>query len=728
MAGDVIRQVLKLKDEASGTLTDVSGGAKEADDALDGADASAASFGVALAALAGVAVAAATAMFTVANAASEWVDETILMSRQTGLATETLIAMDFAAQAGGGSLKQFQAGMRTFVAVLGDTSEGSKEAIDKFDRLGVSTLDGAGRLRSMDDVLRDVLDSIAGLPTATERAAAAVDVFGSRGSLLVAVLGEGSAALEDWGKKATAAGLVIDRDAREASVAMDTALAELNLSLKAVTLELGEAFTPAVAEAIENLAGMVNLAKDLVEPLSTVGSIFRTLAIGPVVFDALSAAMEGTNQWADDVAGSMEGVKSEVDKVADAVGKLINEGAQLGRTFAEAEDLGAFFTKVLEQDEEAAADAAKSRLAAAKTQAAALRDTLSQAADMMAFISGELPSGKVGIGIDLKVISAEQTAALRAEVDATAAALAKWKTGLEAAAVAEQQRRESNLALLGGGTAAASAAITGDVQGSMAAFGALMGPAVAGPLGAVATGLQGLAMAGELGLAGVQERISEFKNNLIAGIKLLPDLIGRTLPTALADGAPAFIEALVGALPELVVALVKAQAVLVVEIIKLPFTFAEAIGATIRDWWDGAWDTIKQFFADLFSFRFKEAFGGEGGGKKAAGTAARVGAAVATFGLSELVIAGGKGLGVFDDGVDFIDRPMLSLLHPGEQVVQRGGRQTQAAGRGGGAGSLLSVNLTGTVIDRQALAEFVRRIEEQFGFMGTATSPLFNQG
>ena len=321
MASNVIQYILRVSDEASPALDDVADSADGAEGGLDGAEASSAAASITFAAMAAAAIAAATAIFKIANAASEYVDQTLILSRSVGLSTDTIIAMDLALQAGGGSIDKFSMALRTFVGRAGDAADGGAEAIAAFDKIGVSVTDASGRLRNMNELLPEVINGIGALPTEAERAAVSIDILSSRGSELIAVLDGSTEGFDKWGQAAKDAGLVIDKGAIEASGNMDSALTEMNLQLKAVTLQLGQQFTPQVVEAIGDLSGMIVV----------IGNVVSWLVKLYGYLNIVNSTGEKFVKWLRDTIvmlwdeSTSTGLADELFRVADATSTLIDE-------------------------------------------------------------------------------------------------------------------------------------------------------------------------------------------------------------------------------------------------------------------------------------------------------------------------------------------------------------------------------------------------------------------
>ncbi len=258
---------------------------------------------------AGVFASAAAGVFKLANSASEYVDKVGLMSRQTGLASETLIGMEFAAEAAGTNIDQLQSGLNAFVMKAGQAANIGGASAAVFERLGVSVKDAGGELRSTDEIFRDTINAIASLDSASEKATTAAELFGARGAKLAAVFADGTGSLDEWTAKAREAGLVMDGEALKASEDMDRGMAELKLTIRAVTLETGEKLIPAM--------------------------ILVTQAIGKVI-GTIAEAVLMWDRFTDSIFGNIEGGQTVQDNYAameKALIQVIKAGKESDATF-----------------------------------------------------------------------------------------------------------------------------------------------------------------------------------------------------------------------------------------------------------------------------------------------------------------------------------------------------------------------------------------------------------
>ena len=102
-------------------------------------------------------------------------------STKTGINTDTLHGLKLAAEGAGVSFEELEMGLVKLPSMMVEAAEGGKTAQKAFEALGVQTtetVDGFEKLRSADDVLKDIFHSLQNIESAEEKAARAADIFG----------------------------------------------------------------------------------------------------------------------------------------------------------------------------------------------------------------------------------------------------------------------------------------------------------------------------------------------------------------------------------------------------------------------------------------------------------------------------------------------------------------------------------------------------------------------
>jgi hypothetical protein len=104
---------------------------------------------------------------------------------RSGLTTDQIQTLETSFVASGQAAGQAVSLLSRFPAILNSVQRGTGEAAETFARLGVAATDSNGRLRNSGDVFEDLIHKIEDIENPTEKAAAAVGVFGRQGAALV---------------------------------------------------------------------------------------------------------------------------------------------------------------------------------------------------------------------------------------------------------------------------------------------------------------------------------------------------------------------------------------------------------------------------------------------------------------------------------------------------------------------------------------------------------------
>lgn len=180
------------------------------------------------------------------------------VAQQLGISTDLLQTLQFAGTQAGVSVEEINTGVARFTRIIGDASEGNKAAIDRFNQLGVSILDSAGKLRSTDAVLRDVADALARIEDPAKRAAAEVDLFGKSGQKLDTIFASGSAAIDEFMRTAQAAGAVLTRDQIDTADKAADKMAALEFQYAKLAQTLSIDLAPAITAMLDGIDDLLH--------------------------------------------------------------------------------------------------------------------------------------------------------------------------------------------------------------------------------------------------------------------------------------------------------------------------------------------------------------------------------------------------------------------------------------------------------------------------------------
>jgi uncharacterized phage infection (PIP) family protein YhgE len=157
-------------------------------------------------ALAGAFTSAASEVLTLAGNVSSSLDSLNDLSARTGIGVESLQGYALAAQMAGVDTEAFGSAVQKLAVNIGKATPG--DALDKSLRqinLSVAEL----RALAPEAQFAAIGEAISQLPTAADRAAAAVEIFGKQGAALAPLFREGAASIDELRARAERLGIIV---------------------------------------------------------------------------------------------------------------------------------------------------------------------------------------------------------------------------------------------------------------------------------------------------------------------------------------------------------------------------------------------------------------------------------------------------------------------------------------------------------------------------------------
>lgn len=286
------------------------------------------------------------------GAFSSWVkgaidaaDETSKMAQRMGVATKEVGGLQLAFELGGSSAE----GMVTAFAKL---SKHAAENDDAFKKLGITTRNTDGTVRSTKDLFYDVADAFKEMEDGAVKSAYAQELFGKSGAELIPLLNGGADGLREMAEMAEKLGLVIDEETGKAAEQFNDTLELVHKSSTGVATQLMAKMLPALnsvvggmldmitkGDYVEKTANAIGVAmKGLYTVAVVLGEILTSIAkTGAAAFAQLALALEGDfkgamevgKQWTEDIKKDWTGTVDNLGKVwDDTAGKTVeNLGA-----------------------------------------------------------------------------------------------------------------------------------------------------------------------------------------------------------------------------------------------------------------------------------------------------------------------------------------------------------------------------------------------------------------
>jgi hypothetical protein len=236
-------------------------------------------------------------------------------SARTGIGVEALQGYSLAAKLAGVDTEQFGAAVQRLAVNIGKATPG--DALDKSLRaINLSVVEL--RALSPEDQFSAIGSAISQLPTAADRAAAAVEIFGKQGAALAPLFREGAASLEELQAKAERLGIIVSET------------------------------------QVNNVADM-NDAFDLVRATieGIVGQVIGNLA--PAVTDVTNQFLQFVESWSGAQGEGGTGIANAITDVllkgaeyfAGIFDQFVANFGDLGETFSYAADIFDVVSKVL---------------------------------------------------------------------------------------------------------------------------------------------------------------------------------------------------------------------------------------------------------------------------------------------------------------------------------------------------------------------------------------------
>ena len=168
------------------------------------------------------------------------------MTLRTGLSTQALSEYAHAAEMCGASISDVEGAMRSMAAQLVAAQNGSSRAQKAFSILGLSVDAIAGR--SPEEQFDAIARAISSIEDPTQRAGAALKIFGSAGTSLLPLFAQGPDGLAKLRDEARELGVSIDGETAKLGAAFKDSMTRLRASVQGLGLAVSKLLTPYLVE------------------------------------------------------------------------------------------------------------------------------------------------------------------------------------------------------------------------------------------------------------------------------------------------------------------------------------------------------------------------------------------------------------------------------------------------------------------------------------------------
>ena len=225
-----------------------------------------------------VATAAAAAILLLTKRAIDNADRLAKMSKTTGIAVETLSALQPAAELAGSSIEDVATGLQRLARTASDAQRGLETAKRPFRDLGIEVADANGQLRPLEQILDDVARALIPIPDGTKKVALAQELMGRSGAKLIPLLNDlgvrGFAAVR---KEAEKFGVLLSAETAKAAEDFNDNLTRLGKAATGLSLTVAKELLPHLNDLTDWAVNFVTKGEGAEQLAVKIAGAFKTL-------------------------------------------------------------------------------------------------------------------------------------------------------------------------------------------------------------------------------------------------------------------------------------------------------------------------------------------------------------------------------------------------------------------------------------------------------------------
>jgi len=257
------------------------------------------------------------------------------LSRQTGVAADTLQSYVNAGKLAGVEQVAIDKGLARLAQSIREADQGVNTYTDSFDALGISVRDSQGNLKSTEQVFGEVADRFADMENGGTKAALAMELFSRQGRKLIPLLNEGSSAMNEWNYE-TSEGFAANAEYFNDQLTM------LGFGFDGFRKQLADALLPALNSIAEAFRDVFSAENDWSNFFNFIEGAIR----------AIAATIFGVMKLFQEVALLGEKVIGQIKKMMQAVENATPEWVKklIGGGVGFAKELGSRFVTQQKQN------------------------------------------------------------------------------------------------------------------------------------------------------------------------------------------------------------------------------------------------------------------------------------------------------------------------------------------------------------------------------------------
>ena len=259
-------------------------------------------------------------------------DDILTQSSVTGLSTDTLQEMEYAAGLVDVSVENITGSMTKNIRSMRSARDGTKETAESYEKLGVSITDSNGSLRDSETVFWEVVDALGNMTNETERDALAMSIMGKSAQDLNPLIEAGSGRMAELAAEAHNVGYVMSEETLGTLGLLDDQMQRLDKSTEATKNQLSTEFAPALTKLMETGELLFKTIGDAAEKSGIIDVLTSMLSlvtsISPAVEEILGILGPGIGTVLMPLALVLSLIADALNIVSSAIA-LIIEGAKV---------------------------------------------------------------------------------------------------------------------------------------------------------------------------------------------------------------------------------------------------------------------------------------------------------------------------------------------------------------------------------------------------------------
>jgi len=225
------------------------------------------------------------ALVSCTMSAAETADELMTLSKTTGIETDELQKLQYAANFVDVELNTMTGAMTKLTSTMSKARDGSKESAEAFKQLHIRVTDAHGQLRDSNDVFYETIDALGRIKNETERDALAMKVFGKSAKELNPLIEAGSKQLKELGIEAENLGVVMSGDDLEALGELQDSMDRFKATTEGLKNSLALTLLPILTSLFDAIS---KIPVPVLKTLVVLGGVITTIVLAVKAIKSLT--------------------------------------------------------------------------------------------------------------------------------------------------------------------------------------------------------------------------------------------------------------------------------------------------------------------------------------------------------------------------------------------------------------------------------------------------------